>query len=170
MDFKEYLVARKKTPMEVFLSVLLYLAAFILAIVCITLLSAFGGIGALLAVGCFYGAHILSTRFNKEFEYIETEDTVDIDIIYNRSRRKRLASFSVKNIEVLASVDDTQYNSRLKGQFDNVIDATTGRKDVDVYFVIFEKKGKTLVKFEPPYAFVERLSKYSPLKVHVKKF
>ena len=170
MDFKEYLVDRKKIPTEILLSVLLYFAASILAIVCITLLSVFGGIGALLAVGCFYGAHILSARFNKEFEYIQTEDNVDIDIIYNRSRRKRLASFCVKNIEVFASVDDTQYNSRLKEQFDNVIDATTRRKDVDVYFVIFEKNGKTLVKFEPPYALVESLSKYSSLKVHVKKF
>lgn len=165
MEFKEYLVKRQKGAKEIALTVLLYAAALVIAFICITVLPSLAGLETLLAVACLYGAYYLSGKFNKEFEYVITEDTVDIDIIYNASSRKRLISFSVKDVEILASVKDVNNNSRLKEQFNRVIDATTASAGANVYFAVLERDGKTLVKFEPPAEALAVLKKFAPMKV-----
>ncbi len=168
MNYKEYLVKRKLGIAEILATVMLYFAAFMLALCCLYYLRMLGGIESLLAVGAFYLAHILSSRLKKEFEYIIVEDSVDIDVIFNASKRKNLISFSVKQIEVMAAVNDTKYNSRLKEQFDKVIDASTWKKGAAVYFAILENKGqKTIVKFEPSLSCLEYMKKYAPDKIHI---
>lgn len=169
MDFNEYMIKRNKGAKEILLTALLYIAAAILALASLIFLSSFGGIGLLLACGFFYGAYKLSSRMNKEFEYICTEDNIDIDVIMNTSSRKRLISFSIKEVELIASVRDGNYNSRLNEHFSKVIDATTARRDANVYFAIVDKKERTLVKFEPPYSILSNLRKYAPSKVHIEE-
>ncbi len=161
MNFNEYLVKRRKTAKEKFLTVLLYVAATFLTII----IPPMSGIGTLLAIGCYYGAYKISVKFKREYEYIITDDSVDIDVIFNASKRKRLVSFSVKDVEILAPVKDPNYNARLKSEYKKTIDATTNSADADVYFAVFEQGGRTLVKFEPPYAGLELLKKYAPSKV-----
>lgn len=167
MDFKEYLIKRDKTLKEKFLSLLLYFAATVLAYVCLFVIPPIAGIGALLAAGCYYGAFKLSSKFKREYEYVITGDGVDIDVIFNASARKRLISFSIKDVEILASVNDSNYNAKLKDEYKKTIDATTNRADADVYFAVLEQGGRTLVKFEPPYAALEILKKYAPSKVAI---
>lgn len=166
MDFKEYMVKRRKGAKEIVLTILLYIAAVILAFVFMTMLpSASGGISALLAAGCFYGAYKVSARFNREFEYVITDDCVDIDVIYNATNRKRLISFNVKDIEIMASVKNNDYNAKLKGEFKETIDATTLSPHANVYFAVVEKNGRKLVKFEPPHAALETLRRFAPSKI-----
>ena len=168
MDFKEYLVKRKLGIEEKLVTVMLYFAAFMLAMCCIYYLRILGGAETLLAAGAFYLAYILSSRLKKEFEYIMVENSVDIDVIFNESKRKNLVSFSMKDIEIMASMKDEKYSGRLKEHFDKVIDATTRRKDTIVYFVIFEDKGqKTILKFEPSVSCLEYMKKYAPKKVFI---
>lgn len=168
MNYKEYLVKRKLGAAEILAMVMLYFAAFMLALCCLYYLRMLGGIESLLAVGAFYLAYILASRLKKEFEYIIVEDSVDIDVIFNASKRKNLISFSVKQIEVMAAMNDTKYNSRLKKQFDKVIDASTWKKGAVVYFAILEHKGqKTIVKFEPSASCLEYMKEYAPDKIHI---
>lgn len=168
MNYKEYLVKRKLGAAEMLVTVLLYFAAFMLALCCLVYLRGFGGVETLLGAGAFYLAYILSSRLKKEFEYIIVEESVDIDVIFNASKRKNLISFSVRKIEVMAAMNDEKYNSRLKEQFGNVIDASTWKKGAVVYFVILEHKGqKTLVKFEPSLSCLEYMKKYAPDKIHI---
>lgn len=169
MEFNEYMIKKNKTTKEIFLSLLLYIAAAILSgigFVALTMVG-LGSLALLLVCGLFYGAFKLSSKMNKEFEYICTEDTIDIDVIMNATSRKRLISFSIKEVELIASVNDENYKTRLNEQFEKVIDATTARKDANVYFAIVEKKGKTLVKFEPPHSILSNLHKYAPSKVRI---
>ena len=168
MDFKEYLIKREKTVKEKFLTVLLYFAATVLAYVCL-IIPYIAGIGALLAAGCYYAAFKLSSKFKREYEYITTGDGMDIDVIYNASTRKRLISFSIKDVEILASVEDSNHNARLRSEYKKIIDSTTNRADANVYFAVLEQEGRTLVKFEPPYDMLEILKKYAPSKVIISK-
>ena len=167
MEFKEYMIEKKKDGKDIVISMLLYIAATIVSILAFMFLGAFGGIALLVAVGAFYGAHIVSARSKKEFEYICTEDNVDIDVIMNKSRRKRLISFNMKNVEIIASLNDDKYSNQASGQFEKTIVATSGRRDAEVYFAIVNVKGRTLVKFEPPYNMVMSLSQYARSKVHI---
>lgn len=168
MDFKEYLVKRRLRLAEKTVIALLYLSALLFAMCCFMYLGKYlGGIENLLIVGGFYLAYILSAKLKKEFEYTIVEDSVDIDVIFNESKRKSLISFSVKNIEVMASMKDVNHNDRLKEHFDRVIDASTWKKDANVYFVILESKGKTIIKFEPSLSCLEYMKKYAPDKIHI---
>ena len=169
MEFNEYMIKRNKTGKEIFLSALLYIAAAILSVIGFTFLTMvrLGSIALLLVCGLFFGAFKLSSRMNKEFEYICTEDNIDIDVIMNATSRKRLISFSMKEVELIASVNDDTYKNRLNEQFEKVVDATTARKDANVYFAIVDKKGKTLVKFEPPHSILSHLYKFAPSKVRI---
>lgn len=168
MDFKEYLVKRKLGAVERMVSVMLYFAAFMFMLCCLSYLRMLGGVESLLAVGGFYLAYMLSSRLKKEFEYTMVEDSVDIDVIFNESKRKNLVSFSVKEIEIMAAMKDTKYNGRLKENFDKVVDASTHKTNATVYFVIFDNKGqRTIVKFEPSVSCLEYMKKYAPDKIHI---
>ncbi len=168
MNYKEYLVKRKLGAAEMLLTVLLYFAAFMLALCCLYYLRGLGGVASLLAVGAFYLAYMLASKLKKEFEYIIVEESVDIDVIFNASKRKNLISFSVKQIEVMAAMTDEKYNGRLKENFDKVIDASTWKKGAAVYFTILENQGqKTIVKFEPSFSCLEYMKKYAPDKIHI---
>ena len=46
---------------------------------------------------------------NVEYEYSYTEDTFDIDIIKNRSKRKQIFSINVAEIEIMAHIDDKEH-------------------------------------------------------------
>ena len=169
MEFKEYMIKKEKSAKEKLLSVLCYLAAAVLSMIILPFSATppFGSFILLIVVGLFYFAHILSGRLNKEFEYIFTADNIDIDVIMNKSKRKRLITFTIAQIEIMASFRDATYNSIAKGQFDKVVDATSGKADANVYFVVVDKNGRTLVKFEPNYSVVESLNKVARSKVHI---
>ena len=168
MGYKEYLVRRKKGAKEILLGILIYIAALVVSFGCIMLIPSLAGIGLLLCVGCFYGAYWLSSKFNREFEYTVTEDTVDVDVIYNASRRKRLISFSMKNAEIIAPVDSAEYVSYSNRDYKE-IDASTNTKGAKVYFAAVEKNGKFLVKLELPVTALQDLRKYAPSKVVISK-
>ena len=165
MDFKEYIIKRNKSKIEVFYTVLLYLLASVISVFVLLLLfnPMLGGIWLLLIVGVFFGAHKLSTKFNREYEYIITKDIVDIDVIYNAASRKRLISFSVHEVEEIAPAKDKD-TADDRG-YSKVINATTNTKGAKIYSVVLEKEGKVLIKFEPPFSMLEIMKKLETRKV-----
>ena len=168
MNYKEYLIKRNIGAMERIAIILLYVAAFFVMLCCFTFLNFLGGVQGIIAVGAFFLAYFLAGKLKKEFEYTFMDDSVDIDIIYNQSRRKKLISFSVKDVELIASMKDEAHNHRRKEDFDKVIDASSWRADVAVYFVILHHQGqKTAIKFEPPYSCLKLMKKYAPDKVFI---
>lgn len=164
MAYKEYLLKRKKGAKEILLSILIYVVALILSFVCILSASSLAGIGLLLSVACFYGGYWLTSKLNREFEYTFTDDSVDIDVIYNASRRKRLISFDLKDAEIIAPIKSGEYKRFEKGDYKE-IDATTNSKNANVYFAVVNKNGNFIVKFEPPVTALQELRKFAPSKV-----
>ena len=63
-------------------------------------------IAVFLIFGVGFGIHYLTSQFNVEFEYIFTNGELDIDVIYNKQRRKHLLSVDAKNMEVFARAND----------------------------------------------------------------
>ena len=169
MAFKEYMIKRELSPLDRIATLLLYAAAAAVSLVVIVLFlpTQLASISLLAVFGLFWLAHYLSARLRREYEYICTDDCIDIDMIMNKSRRKRLISFDMKNTELLASVGDPDYANVLTSQFDKTIDATSGRRDAQVYFAVVDKNGRTLVKFEPTYNMLTSLQQYARSKVHI---
>ena len=167
MAFKEHMVKREIGIKDIFIILIVNIVAVVLGVIAFSYVAKFGGIALLVAVGVVYFSYLFASRRKKEFEYICTDDNMDIDVIMNKSKRKRLLSFDISHTEIIAPVKDEQYKHMLEKNFDRKIDATSKRKGAIVYFAIIEKDEKTLLKFEPTREILEILQRYARSKVHI---
>lgn len=167
MTFNEYTIQRKRGAKETLLSILLYLAATLLSAALFIIFMRFAQITLLVCFGLFYLAHRLSSKMNKEYEYIFTQDNVCIDVILNKARRKRLLSFDLADVEIIASVNDVNYKNELTRDYDRVIDATSGSQNANVYFAAISAETRILLKFEPTHSALKELFKYAPSKIKI---
>jgi len=100
--FKEQLVAKKRTIKDYILVILIMLVAIVLLLFVIPMLGTF----SLLAVALIlFGTYWLIQRFDIEYEYILTNDELDVDKIIGKSKRKKLLTVSVKEFEIMAHVN-----------------------------------------------------------------
>ena len=120
--FVENIVKKKKSISLKLLQVLIILTSIVLALVLLTVgllfLSGLAGVALLLACGVVYGAYILATSFNLEYETCFTNGALDVDKIINRRRRKRLISLKCKDIETMGRYkkvdhENKQYKTRI---------------------------------------------------------
>lgn len=172
MDFfTEYIIKQKKSPM-------LWLAVpgMVIAILAVWLLTlpflaspVLSGIVSLLDAGIVYVAYIVITNFNVEYEYIVTNTELDVDKIINRSKRKRVCTLRLSEIELMAPVGSAEFKSDENSMFKNVYMAAISANHPDAYFVIYEKNGeKNKLIFNPTDKILEYAKKISPRKVHTK--
>ena len=92
----EQIVKTKKGAKYYFGVVGIWLAAVILAYLGLVFL---GIIAPILIVTVGYGAYYLCGFLSVEYEYIITNGTMDIDVIYAKRSRKRLSSFELSTVE-----------------------------------------------------------------------
>ena len=96
-----------------------------------------------------FGAYWVMGFLNVEYEYIFTNGELDIDVIYNRTRRKRMYSGGVSNFEVMAHVDDKNHS----GDFNSAQETknySSGVTTDDTYAFLTTYKGKRVkIIFEP---------------------
>ncbi len=105
----------------------------------------------------------LISRLNVEYEYLYVNGDLDIDKIMNKSKRKRVFSTNVKEMELLAPVDSPKL-----GQFGNakVINLSSGRADARLYAMVVANNGQTAkLIFEPNDTIIEGLFMLAPRKV-----
>ncbi len=105
----------------------------------------------------------LISRLNVEYEYLYVNGDLDIDKIMNKSKRKRVFSANVENVELLAPV-----NSPRLDQFQNarVINLSSGSPDARLYALIVSHDGQTAkLIFEPNDTIIEGLFMLAPRKV-----
>lgn len=160
--FCEYIVKVKKNPVELTISALgIILAVILLGFSLFFLFTPFSSFVLLIDAGVVYGAYILITHFNVEYEYILTNGDIDIDKIIAKRKRKRVLSFSTKEFEIVAPYKQGE-------NYTNLLDLGT-RNYENAYYAVFSKDGqkKTLV-FNPPQKMIEAMKTYSPRTVHLK--
>ena len=76
---------------------------------------------------------------NVEYEYSMLNSELQVDVIYNKERRKHLLSVEVGKAEIITLHDD----KRLKGyDVEKVIDVSSGRFTENVYSMIVQVNGK----------------------------
>jgi len=140
--FKEQLVKKAATGKDTAIRFGIVALAVIILFICmnVTFLQTF--ILFIAAALCF-GAYLLITRFNIEYEYIFTNGELDIDIIYNKNNRKRLFSSTVKDFEIMAHVQDTAHTHELSNTTETK-DYSSGVVGPNTYAFITSYKGKRL--------------------------
>ncbi|QEH70519.1 DUF6106 family protein [Cellulosilyticum sp. ST5] len=165
--FKEYLIKQKKSSTDILAQIGLVVATIILIGVAFMLGGDF--IGPILIVGILFGAGFLFSRFSREYEYILTNNELDIDVIYNRSRRKRVMTIDMKKIEIMANIKDERHQSELNKGY-KVVNVSDNSKDENTYVIMTQTpaKGACKVIFSPNEAFVNDLFRQAPNKVFKK--
>ena len=165
--FKEQIVKRQSTIKDTLLRVGLVVAAALISIIAIT--SGLDFIGPLIAVASMFGAWFLMSFLKVEYEYAFTDGELDIDVIYNRSRRKRVFSARVNDFEIMAHVDDKMH----KGSFDGaqeVRDYSSGVTTDNTYaFILNHNSKRVKVIIEPNEMMLKAIaSVLTRRKLHIK--
>lgn len=162
--FKEQLVIIKPTPKTTTMKILIYIVAVLVALgslVFSILKPGLATIAMLLGAAAIFFGYKFASKFNIEYEYINTNGEVDIDCIINKRDRQRMATFNCSDIE-----DIQKYNP--------VVHKTKSSDGKDIYFactpdelsyalkIKHPKKGYYTLVFSPNNDFKESMKKYLP--------
>ncbi|MEG1996445.1 MAG: hypothetical protein RR036_02925, partial [Oscillospiraceae bacterium] len=95
-----------------------------------------------------YGAWFLISYLNVEYEYIVTNDEIDIDKIIAKRKRKRVLTVKISNFDSFGIYSQSKHEQR---QYQTKIDASALIDDDDTYYAEFRhpQKGKCLLTFSP---------------------
>lgn len=158
--YVECLVARKSSPVMKFLRILL-----IMLCVAFGFLGLMGSLVALvLAILLGVGAYFVSANANIEYEYLYLDKEICIDKIMGQSRRKRVGTFGVDRIEVLAPITSyhlDDYKNRQAKEFDYSSGIVN---QPDKRYVLFYEGNQKLI-LEPSVEFVKAVYNVAPRKV-----
>lgn len=118
-----------------------------------------GSITLFLICGVLYGAFKLSSRFNVEYEYIITNGSFDVDMIINRSTRKRKLSIELGTVSRLE-----KYNPNLLTNISKDKLTFACNESDDAYLLVAEKEGKgaSYLVFAPDERLKSAIVKFIP--------
>lgn len=164
--FKEQLVKKESTSKDTLAKIGIIVAAIIIILLANVLIPTFG---LFITVGIGYGAFWLFQRFDVEYEYIFTNGELDIDKIFNKSRRKKALTVNVKQFEVMAHIEDPMHIHEWK-RAQKVLDYSSGKTKENTYGAIFTQEGQLVqLIFEPNGSILEGIGHYIPRQLHRKK-
>jgi len=160
--FVEKLVKRKKSPADIAYSILLFFIAFAVGYFALIFLS---GLAPIIIPGVLFLAYYLMTMRNIEYEYIVTNGDIDIDMIVNQRKRKRVFTANCKDFEVVARVNSDQYTKQIR-ETKNVLNFTTRNPEADVWFIYLVQNGEPkVILFEPDERMIDGFRTFIPRKV-----
>ena len=186
--FMEYLIKRHKDTKDYILTALIIMGAVVLSVVLLIAMfvlslsmssagqeagqfsSIVTSLGMLLVAGLWWGAVKLINYRSIEFEYILTNSELDVDKIIAKQGRKRVVSIDIKDIEIMANINDNEHNSEYKNKTENVkvYDVTGNKANGNVYFVDTTIEGENArVLFQPTSKILESVRKFNPRNIFI---
>lgn len=135
-------------------------------LVSITVFIFFGPLLASLAIlGLGWGALFLTSKLKKEHEYMLTNNELDIDVIYNKERRKKVLTIDLKKIDIMASIKDERHKDSLE-RAQKTLNLSDGEGTKDTYGVVYAHNGElTKILITPNEEMLTLIYKQAPHKV-----
>ena len=164
--YVDRLIAKRKTIIDHMIAFCIVIGCFISACFILVWFSKLLGVfSVIIAVGAIYLAYMLVKRTNIEYEYIFTNGSFDIDVIYAKSSRKRIFSAECKDFEMLAKVKGSHFGQHINA-IDRQIHAESSSDSDEVYFFVTPYEGrKTVVYIEPDIKILECFRRFIPGKL-----
>lgn len=98
--YNEQLIRKQSEPKDMFLRILIVFLTLVIIVITIGAVVMFGFMPLILiAVGACYLAYILLGATSIEYEYIVTNNDLDIDKIMGKSKRKRLITVKLNTVK-----------------------------------------------------------------------
>ena len=140
--FKEQLVKRLPNTIDLLKKIGSIVAAMFLTLFLLAT-PILGPFSMLIVVAIWFGIYFLFSFFKIEYEYSFTNGSLDIDVIYSKSRRKRLFTGDVKDFEIMARTDNKDRMAEFS-KADTTLDYSSGSSDALTYAFLTRHKGKTV--------------------------
>ena len=160
--YREILVKKKTSAGAKFLK------GFMSAMAVLCLLAGF--IIPILLVGAVvFGllTYFVAPKLDVEYEYLYVNGELDIDAIYSRQKRKRVGSYDVAELEILAPAKSHALDSYLNNGA-KVADYTSGDEHAKSYIMVYNKeKGREIIKVEIDEVIVNDIRRVAPRKVNL---
>lgn len=165
--YLEFIIKKKLTFLKVTAIVLLYLTATILsfAVLIISLSSpVIMQLSAFFIGGFFYGAWWINKKMLIEYEYIVTNDELDIDKIIAKKARKRLLTVSVRSFEEFGIATEEIIKAKKDSSIKVFLDASMGNNSDNRYYAIFINKQsqKMMIVFNPTSRMLDSFKIFNP--------
>ncbi|MFV0519102.1 MAG: DUF6106 family protein [Lachnospirales bacterium] len=159
--FKEQIVKKNSSIKNNMISYALSGVGGALALVFLFFIPNFGFILAAGVVALVY-YYVISQ--NKEFEYIVTNYDFDIDVIINKSKRKKALAIDIRKIKSMAFSN----NTKVQNDFINkkTLDFTSGEIKENTMYILYEINGvDTKIIIEPNDNILDGFKKFLNLRV-----
>lgn len=163
--FSEQLVPKISTGADKAKKILISLAAILLASVLMWLAIVYGVYSLIILVLLIlYGGVWLVSNMNVEYEYIITNNEMDIDKIIGRRKRKRMIT-----LDLSAAEDFAPYSSEIDINADATVHATSGGEKNAHYLVAQHGSyGKVMLIFNPNEKTREAIMQEIPNSLRIK--
>lgn len=157
--YVEWMV-KKKTP--AYMKMLKILC--IMLAVCFILLGMLYTVAMIIGLVLAVAAYIVSINCDLEYEYLYVDKELSVDKIMAKSRRKRVATFDMGKLEVLAPIKSHALDN-YQNRKDKVADYSCGEERQPDNRWVFFYDGQQKVIFEPNEEIIKAVQMIAPRKV-----
>lgn len=159
--YVEWLVKQKTSILLKPLSYLLYIVGAIVLLLGMGVTNIpFIIIGVVLGVGGYFA----QMRSAVEYEYLYVDREITIDRILGKSRRKKMATFDLGKVEVMAPMNSHHLDAYTGRNYKTVDYSSKQKKEPEARYV-FYYDGQQKVVFEPNEAMLKAMRFVAPHKV-----
>lgn len=146
--FVEKIIKRMRRPADIVLIILMIVSAvsliFILLLLPFVVDISLIYLAMILIPAIIYVLYRLVSGLSKEYEYSFTNDSLTIDKIVAKKRRKTLFTGSCKDFQNVMPVDSEEFE-KIIGQQSLYLDVRSGAPDKDDWFIVTKYEGSTLL-------------------------
>ena len=125
-----------------------------------------GVISVILTVASALGAYFIKLNSEIEYEYLYLDKELSVDKIMAKSRRKRVATFDMGKLEIMAPLKSwhlDNYKNRMEKE--KATDYSSGQAKQPETRYVFFYDGKQQIIFEPSLEMVKAIQTAAPRKV-----
>lgn len=158
--YVECLVKAKSSVMAKVLQIVFV----VLTVVFVLAMLVFGILALPLAAACGVGAYFMSMQTEVEYEYLYMDRELTIDKIMAKSKRKKVATYSLDRMEIVAPIKSHQLDS-FKNRSVKVKDYSVGEElQPDLRYAIYYEGGVKLL-ISPSKELISAFKNVAPRKV-----
>ncbi len=157
--YVEWLVKKKTPSYMTFLKILTIMLAVCFIVVGFVIMPA-------LLIGLVFGvaAYFIYMNADLEYEYLYVDKELTIDKVMAKSKRKRVASFELDKMEIVAPIKSWHLDN-YKNRNDKLVDYSSGEEKQPDRRYVFYYEGKQKVIFEPNEEMIKAMQMVAPRKV-----
>ena len=157
--YVECLVARKPSTIMAFLKILL-----IMMTVVFVLIGMLSFVGLIVAAVTGVGAYFATMNANLEYEYLYVDKEISIDKVMAKSRRKKVGTFMVEQMEIFAPLNSHRLDS-YRNREGKTMDYSSGIAAQPERRYMMVCDGDKRVILEPNEALIKAVQNIAPRKV-----